>query len=293
MWKEALHGMMGKRFANPNSRHRPTILRHERSEVIDLFSIRFAHHRTKVPPTWHIPSARTSTHILLFLLEGTVTYRFGDDAPVSFERNDLVYIPIDTQRSAAACPPRYHQMCSAHFLLDDAGLPPLPMLGGREVKRVRPQNTEYVRQRFSALLDASHANAPYADWHCRSILLELLVLMNRELDWSRYHPDKLAMVRAMQSFIEAHYREKITLRRLSAVVDRSPNYACHLFKEVTGLGPIEYANQIRLNRARDLLSRTEDSVADVAERVGFGDPYYFSKLYKRAFGVSPKRSMLE
>ncbi|MFS0726260.1 helix-turn-helix domain-containing protein [Paenibacillus sp. 1P07SE] len=247
----------------------------------------------KIPSQWQIAPSATAHHILLFVTSGSIRYQFGEDTRL-LQKNDWVFIPIGTHRSATACPPHYHRMVSAHFQWKEASEPPFPLLlQQQEVKQLRPQNTEYVKQRFAALSELWSSRLPYYELQGQAIVLELLALMSRELDQSRHHPDKLHMVQHMQTYIETHYRERITLQQVADIIDRSPNYACHLFKQITGLGPIDYANQTRLNRARELLHQTDLTVAEVAHACGFTDPYYFSKLYKRVYGASPKQSMME
>jgi len=59
------------------------------------------------------------------------------------------------------------------------------------------------------------------------------------------------------------------------------------FKEATGYSPKEYVLRVRLSRAKELLTLTPRSVEDIAATVGFDDPYYFSRLFRRKEGMSP------
>jgi len=58
-------------------------------------------------------------------------------------------------------------------------------------------------------------------------------------------------------------------------------------KQSTGYSPKEYVLRLRLDRAKELLSRGKESVADIAHLVGFDDPYYFSRLFRAKEGVTP------
>ena len=62
-----------------------------------------------------------------------------------------------------------------------------------------------------------------------------------------------------------------------------------LFKGFTGLSPVEYRNGLRIERAKELLSRNTVSVSEVALAVGIEDQFYFSRIFKEAEGVSPLR----
>ncbi len=66
------------------------------------------------------------------------------------------------------------------------------------------------------------------------------------------------------------------------------DYVRRCFKEETGMTPLEYITKIRLNYAKKLLlQETYISVVDVSEKCGFNDSFYFSKVFKQNFGISP------
>ena len=60
-----------------------------------------------------------------------------------------------------------------------------------------------------------------------------------------------------------------------------------MFKQFTGLTPVEYIKNVRLAKAAELLRSPELSVAQVAMEVGFEDPNYFSRQFKQVLGMSP------
>lgn len=88
-------------------------------------------------------------------------------------------------------------------------------------------------------------------------------------------------------YIEKNINDQITIQKLASKTYLSPSYFRKIFKEVTGRSPIDYINEIRISRARDLLLKEDLSVAEVAEFVGISDHNYFSKLFKMETGCSP------
>ena len=58
-------------------------------------------------------------------------------------------------------------------------------------------------------------------------------------------------------------------------------------KALTGIGPNDYLKFLRLQRATELLSGTDMSMADISYRVGIPDPHYFSKCFKAKYGLTP------
>ncbi|MFQ6805258.1 MAG: helix-turn-helix domain-containing protein [Lachnospiraceae bacterium] len=77
---------------------------------------------------------------------------------------------------------------------------------------------------------------------------------------------------------------------------RSPGSAhvsrreCHrLFRKELGTTPAEYAASFRLQRARELLMKTDQSILDIAVETGFGTGSYFGKIFRKSQGMTPKK----
>lgn len=107
---------------------------------------------------------------------------------------------------------------------------------------------------------------------------------------NRPNPFKLASehnaVQQAREYIQSHYEQDISLEELALEVGLSAFHLSRVFRQETGLPPHKYHNQIRLSRARDLLTGGL-AIADVAYRVGFADQSHLSKWFKRVYGVSP------
>ena len=73
----------------------------------------------------------------------------------------------------------------------------------------------------------------------------------------------------------------------------STTYITKIYKEVTGDTPINFLINLRMEKAREILSEGHFSIQTVAKRVGYDDPYYFSKLFKKKFGYSPSAFKLQ
>ena len=100
-----------------------------------------------------------------------------------------------------------------------------------------------------------------------------------------YH--NVLRLRPVISYIDEHFREKIYIEELSAMINVSPDYFTKMFKESIGKTPIDYINGIRVNRALALLSETDESVNDISDGLGFSNPNYFHKIFKQYMDTSP------
>ena len=89
-----------------------------------------------------------------------------------------------------------------------------------------------------------------------------------------------------RAFIDEHFTEGIRLRDISNSVSITPEYLCTIFRREYGLSPYEYVIERRLDAAARLI-REGATVKEAAASVGYVDPGYFSRLYRRKRGVTP------
>jgi AraC-like DNA-binding protein len=96
----------------------------------------------------------------------------------------------------------------------------------------------------------------------------------------------LSWTEKLERYIDAHVGERITLRQLAELIDRSPSFISHYFKRELGQSPAAYIQAKRMDAARTMLQSGEQ-VKHVADRLGFYDAFHFSKLFKKHFGQPP------
>lgn len=88
-------------------------------------------------------------------------------------------------------------------------------------------------------------------------------------------------------YIEKHYNEGISLRDVADAVFLQSNYFSNLFKSKVGVGFAEYLCNLRMEKARGLLQHRILRVAEIARLIGYRDPNYFSRTFKKRTGFSP------
>ena len=87
--------------------------------------------------------------------------------------------------------------------------------------------------------------------------------------------------------ISLHCSENPQLEDLAEKLNMSVSNLCHLFKNETGISPIRYAMERRLEKALLLLGDSHLSMGDIAAKTGFSDRYHFSKAFKSHYGMTP------
>lgn len=100
---------------------------------------------------------------------------------------------------------------------------------------------------------------------------------------------KLERFRPVLSFIQANYKEEISLKTLADILPMSEGQFCHAFKEVMNMPPIAYVIRYRILQGCALLMETDWKISDIARSVGFNNISYFNREFIKAIGCSPSR----
>jgi len=180
-----------------------------------------------------------------------------------------------------------------------------------ETLRKWSENTAELRLSWSELLDSSAAlqrwvgsvNASadggesscvrmrspgeFADW--QEFRTDFLRTMTDKLGDLKRARQESRVVEKVKAFIQRHYTEEMELSRLAEEVFLTPSYLSKLFKTETGETLTEYHISVRIDRAKDLLKEELAlKTYEVGERVGYYDPAYFNKIFKKTVGCTPK-----
>ena len=89
------------------------------------------------------------------------------------------------------------------------------------------------------------------------------------------------------TYININYNKQLSLDELAKIAGYSKSRFAHLFSEIVGMSPIKYQNDIRLKNSCELLTSTNLTIAEIAQSCGFGDPLYFSRIFKKKHKISP------
>lgn len=142
----------------------------------------------------------------------------------------------------------------------------------------------YLDELFYRLIN--HFNREKTRKYSNALIIEMLYCISDKIqnpDFPKYSDS----ICAVTSYINKNYDRKFTLDELAKISGYSKSRFSYLFKQFTGYTPTEYQRNIRLNSSCDLLCSTQLSVEEVAFKCGYDDAIYFSKLFKKKYGVSP------
>lgn len=122
-----------------------------------------------------------------------------------------------------------------------------------------------------------------------AVLQQILVTIRRRSDGGG-RPDGAAVrVRESLALMHRKYAEPLAVPALAAVEHLSVSRYCAVFRRCMGVSPQAYLIDLRLNMAAELMLGTDLEMKQIARSVGYDDPLYFSRLFRRRRGISPTR----
>jgi len=148
----------------------------------------------------------------------------------------------------------------------------------------------YAVQLMEQLVHEFTMRPPGYELACKALMLQLLTQLLRS-SWvsaprhASVHDDKLLEIMKQ---IETSPGEKWTNTGMAKQLNLSVDHMAKLFRQVAGMPPNEYIQSIRLREARRLLRETDDSIEMVGARSGYPDIHYFSRLFTKHEGISPR-----
>lgn len=95
------------------------------------------------------------------------------------------------------------------------------------------------------------------------------------------------IVQITKEYLELHYAEEISLEDIAEQVNISPQYFSKLIKKNTGFNFIDWLSMLRVKKAKELLTNSNYTVKEVCFMVGYKDPNYFSRIFKKRIGITP------
>ena len=143
----------------------------------------------------------------------------------------------------------------------------------------------------SLMCEVEEKNKNY-ELACKSILTLFIIYISRNAESNLIitdNPEKLNIeCIKIKNYIDSHYAENITLDILSNLSYVNKFHLVHLFTKQMGISPINYLINKRIEESKNLLTTTNYSVRDISTIVGFSNSSYFSQMFKKITGCSPR-----
>lgn len=140
---------------------------------------------------------------------------------------------------------------------------------------------------YSQIAEEKHDSEEICSYLLRSLIMLILQIPQENFVLSKSEESVLS--NEIKFYIDENYMEDISLDILSQKLHISSYYLAHVFKESTGFSPIQYIIRRRIGEAQSMLINTNESVTKIAGMVGYDNTSYFTTLFSKTVGMSPKK----
>lgn len=146
---------------------------------------------------------------------------------------------------------------------------------------------------YDRMQKESDRGTPDARIRVKACLYELLALFYEKERFQyaearrEYDTDKLADLKKILTYIQTDYGDKIAVQDMAKLLGMNAQYFCRYFKRLTGKTPNGYLNEIRVEKAAELLVETDRKIIDIAMTSGYDNMGYFIKRFTKQKGMSP------
>lgn len=149
------------------------------------------------------------------------------------------------------------------------------------IKRINNSIGDFLGVRFKIIHSRRREDESLKDWFDRAYVQQYEINIGEN--------SGKALIQKSIEYMQAHYRESLSLTDISRTIGLSVSYFSYLFKQETGKNYIEYLNEIRLLATMRDLKNTDEKIVVVAQKHGFQNLEYFSRYFKKKTGESPAR----
>ena len=216
-------------------------------------------------------------HGLIYTFKGTENYHFHD-CTINASPGTIAYLPKGRRYKITLDGDESSVIMLDFELATEVDIPPfvIPMGKNNAVEAMFLKAENEWKNKKTACKAA-----------CLALTYNVMSTAAR-LEEKFIHPDKYEKIRTATEYLHAHYTEQdFRIEALAAISGINPAYFVRLFTDKFGLSPKEYVTQLKLRRARELLSQEKYTVAEIGNLLGYSDVYHFSKSFKKGVGISP------
>lgn len=224
----------------------------------------------------------------IFIVAGSLQFHYADAAPITVQRGEVLLIEPAREHTLSPATPSGGTISTIHcelttegnWALEDYRLEPHP----EQVTR----NLDYVEldELFQRCAKTYASYSLYQQERVTAITKVILLLLAEQWNTPATLGSSLRM-RRMLAYIREHLTKPLTRQDLATAFHLSPEHVNFLFRTELNLAPGKVIARERCLLALKLFNEEGLSVKEVAPRVGYEDPFYFSRVFKQVIGAAP------
>jgi AraC-like DNA-binding protein/ligand-binding sensor protein len=162
-------------------------------------------------------------------------------------------------------------------------------------KHLPPAIERLWKKRFgNQKLKRAYLKAPCYDTAKTEKIFELLSMLIKSILAERLiYREEATLVKPLITYLDEHPDETLTISQAANLIYRSPSTLCSIFKNATGKSFKKYQIDLKIAKAREYFATIPNiTVSEVAYKLGYDDPFYFCRLYKKYTGVPPSKDKI-
>lgn len=236
---------------------------------------------------------------LSILTEGQVLYKFDEESRIVGTGQILLFNPGVYHREYTDKNSSFNELHIGitNFKMQGYQKDFIPMKTSSPILTIEKYKNEFYKC-CEEIINEQQRSGPGYYLIIKSLVMKLVIYIIREIQseenitdcttFSIESTEKSNIVHSIIEYINENYMRDISLDIIAKNMYLSPVYISKIFKEETGDSPINYLIKLRLATAHGLL-KNKLPIKAVANEVGYSDAYYFSKLFKKYYGVPPSK----
>jgi AraC-like DNA-binding protein len=230
-------------------------------------------------------------YVFIYCVNGAGQYRVADKT-FEVKANQYFILPAGQSHSYAAAEKNPWTIYWIHF---GGTLAPYYAQDAVSPKDIRPEMSSRISTRtyiFEEIFQTLSQGYELAHLHYASCLFHYYLGTLRYIDQYRSlkkeeGEENDRVIKAAIHFMEENIEKRLSLKQMAEFVGYSTSHFSHLFQEKMHQSPGTFFNQLKVDEAAVLLSTTQMKINQICFKVGFDDPYYFSRLFTKVKGISP------
>ncbi len=268
--------------------------------------------RTKENPPWRHSGRKLQYNHLVVVISGTCVCHI-EDKSYTLNSYDTIFIPANkfySFETTSYCEYFFACFYSDYIEANENDMKICASTLKMPDTKFLLSESEHLKDNITLMPDCSHLNSKtYSNISMLFIKLqqlnstcnyldrlsidvyfkEILLLLSKSLLFMEKSLKYPHLLEQMINYINENYTEQITVETLSEIFYVSKSHVCSLFSTNFNMTVSEYVNFIKLEHATELLSNSAMNVTQIAEYLGFSSLHYFSRVFKKFYGVSPAK----
>ncbi|MBQ4109562.1 MAG: helix-turn-helix transcriptional regulator [Clostridia bacterium] len=218
-----------------------------------------------------------------YITEGTIIFTLPSGKKLVAEKNSIVYLPYDCSYKSCWTNCENCSYIGIKFIIYDRNSEIINL--EEEICTIINDKTEKYLYMFEKIHE-SWISKVEPGFKTMKLFYEILEELKTNDEKQKLKKKHSKIYKAV-IYLENHSIENTPVSDLAKMCNMSLTSFRRIFREETGTSPVKYRNRLKMQKAKELLLNGENTVTEIAEALNCTDVYYFSKMFKAEFGVSP------